>query len=79
MHVKCDLDGLPLDFHRTGAEASDSKQFEILLTQQDEVTLRAVIADKGYDARANREAARTMAACRSSRIVRTPRTNPSSS
>jgi transposase len=58
IHIKCDLDGLPLDFHLTGAEASDSKQFEILLTQEAEVTPRAVITDKGYDAKANRDAAR---------------------
>ena len=31
IHIKCDLDGLPLDFHLTGNEASDSRQFETLL------------------------------------------------
>jgi transposase len=49
---------LPLDFHLTGAEASDSRQFETLLDLDPEVTPRAVIADKGYDAKANRQAAR---------------------
>jgi transposase len=58
IHFKCDLDGLPLDFHLTGAEASDSRQFERLLNIGPEVTPRAVITDKGYDAEANREAAR---------------------
>jgi transposase len=57
IHVKCDLDGLPLDFVLTGAEASDSRQFDALLELGPDVTPRAVIADKGYDAKANREAA----------------------
>jgi len=58
IHLKCDLDGLPLDFHLTGAEASDSRQFETLLAIGPDVTPRAVITDKGYDARSNRDAAR---------------------
>ena len=58
IHFKCDLDGLPLDFHLTGAEASDSRQFETLLAIGPDVTPRAVITDKGYDAEANRDAAR---------------------
>ena len=58
VHFKGDRDGLPLDFHLTGAEASDSPQFETLLDLEPDVTPRAVIADKGYDAKANREAAR---------------------
>ena len=58
IHVKCDLNGLPLDFHLTPAEASDSRQFETLLAIGPDVTPRAVITDKGYDAKANRDAAR---------------------
>jgi transposase len=58
IHVKCDLDGLPLDFHLTGNEASDSRQFETLLDIGPDVTPRAAITDKGYDARSNRTAAR---------------------
>jgi transposase len=58
IHVKCDLDGLPLDFHLTGNEASDSRQFEILLDIGPDVAPRAAITDKGYDAQSNREAAR---------------------
>ena len=42
----------------TGGEASDSRQFETLLDIGPEITPRAVVADKGYDAKANREAAR---------------------
>jgi transposase len=56
--VKCDYDGLPLDFHLTGNEASDTKQFEILLEIGPDVTPRGIIADKGYDAKSNRDAAR---------------------
>lgn len=58
IHIKCDKDGLPLDFHLTGNEASDSLQFEILTDIGPDVTPRAVICDKGYDAKSNREAAR---------------------
>ncbi len=47
-----------MDFHLTGAEASDSRQFETLLAIGPDDTPRAVITDKGYDAEANREAAR---------------------
>ena len=59
IHVKCDLEGLPLDFHLTGNEASDSQQFETLLDIGPDVTPRGVITDKGYDAAANRAAARS--------------------
>ena len=31
IHIKVDLDGLPLAFHLTPGQASDSRQFEILL------------------------------------------------
>jgi transposase len=58
IHVKCDLDGHPLDFHLTGNEASDSRQFETLLEIGPEITPRGVIADKRYDAKANRAMAR---------------------
>lgn len=58
IHVKCDYDGMPLDFHLTGNEASDTKQFETLIEIGPEVTPRGIIADKGYDAKANRDMAR---------------------
>jgi transposase len=57
IHVKCDLDGLPLDFVLTGAAAADSRQFDALLELRPDVPPRAVIADQGYDAKANRAAA----------------------
>ena len=56
--AKCDYNGLPLDFHLTGTEASDTKQFDILLEIGPEVTPRGIVADKGYDAKANRDVAR---------------------
>ena len=59
IHLKSDLDGLPIGFHLTGGEASDSRQFEILL----DITPRAAMTDKGYDARANLEAARGRGIC----------------
>jgi transposase len=48
---------LPLDFVLTGAEASDTRQFETLLELGPDATPRAVIADKSYDAKVNRDAA----------------------
>ena len=47
----------------TGGEASDSRQFETLLEIGPDITPRAVITDKGYDARANRSAARKRGVC----------------
>jgi transposase len=58
IHIKCDAEGLPLDFHLTGNEASDTKQFETLLEIGPDATPEGVIADKGYDSEANRQAAR---------------------
>lgn len=48
---------MPLDFHLTGNQASDTKQFEILLDIGPDVTPRRLITDKGYDAKSNRDAA----------------------
>ena len=48
---RCDFDGLPLAFHLTGGEASDSRNFETLLDLGPDIAPRAVIGDKGYDAR----------------------------
>ena len=63
IHLKSDLDGLPIGFHLTGGEASDSRQFEILLDIGPDITPRAAMTDKGYDARTNREAARGRGIC----------------
>lgn len=61
--MKCDFDGLPLAFHLTGGQASDSRNFETLLDIGPDITPRAVIGDKGYDSKANRKAARRRGIC----------------
>jgi len=53
---------LPLAFHLTG-EASDSRNFELLLDIGPDIAPRAVIGDKGYDSMANRDAARRRGIC----------------
>jgi len=58
IHLKTDLDGNPLDFHLTGGEVSDSTQFETSLDIGPDIQPRAVICDKGYASKANRDAAR---------------------
>jgi transposase len=54
---------LPLAFHLTGGEASDSRNFELLLDIGPDITPRAAIADKGYDSKANRDGARKRGVC----------------
>jgi transposase len=54
---------LPLAFQLTGGEASDSRNFEILLDLGPDITPRAAITDKGYDAKANRDGARRRGIC----------------
>jgi transposase len=61
--LKCDFDGLPLAFHLTGGEASDSRNFETLLDIGPDITPRAVVGDKGYDSKANRMASRRRGIC----------------
>jgi transposase len=63
IHLKTDLDGYPIGFHLTGGEASDSRNFEVLLDLGPDVDPRAVVADKGYDAKTIREAARNRGIC----------------
>ena len=57
-HLKSRL-GLSL----TGGEASDSPHFEMLLDLGPDITPRAAVGDKGYDAKANRQAARSRGIC----------------
>jgi transposase len=52
-----------LDFLLTGGEASDSRQFDPLLDIGPDITPRAVVTDKGCDAKANRQAARDRGIC----------------
>src|SRR3712207_1725950 len=63
IHLKVDFAGLTLDFHLTGGEASDSRQFETLLGIGPDIAPRAVVTDKGCDAKANRQAARDRGIC----------------
>jgi transposase len=63
IHLKTDFEGLPLAFHLTGGEASDSRNFELLLDIGPDITPRAVLGDKRYDAKANRQAARRRGIC----------------
>ncbi|MDI4663504.1 transposase [Xanthobacter autotrophicus] len=58
MHLKSDFDGRPIAFHLTGGEVGDSPLFKLLLDLGPYVTPRAALADKGYDAKANRAIAR---------------------
>jgi transposase len=63
IHLKTDFDGLPLAFYLTGGEASDSRPFETLLDIGLDITPRAALTDKGYDAEPNREAVRERHIC----------------
>ena len=63
IHLKTDFDGLPIAFILTGGEASDSRQFTTLLDIGPDIAPRAALADKGYDAGTNREAARQRGVC----------------
>ena len=76
LHLKVDLDGLPLAFHLTGGEASDSRQFETLLELGPEITPRAAVGDKGYDAKRNRAAARQRGICPVIPYKRTAKSRP---
>lgn len=58
IHIKCDKHGWPLAFHLTANQASDSRQFKVLLGIGPDIVPRGVITDKGYDAETNRAAAR---------------------
>src|SRR5512133_735701 len=49
IHLKTDFGGLPIAFHLTGGEASDSRNFETLLDIGPDLNPRAALGDKGYD------------------------------
>ncbi len=63
IHLKTDFGGLPIAFHLTGGEVSDSTQLAISLDIGPDIRPRAAMTDKGYDSNANR------AACRARGIV----------
>ena len=49
--MKTDFGGLPIAFHLTGGEASDSRNFETLLDIGPDLNPRAALGDKGYDSK----------------------------
>ena len=49
IYLKTDFGGLPIAFHLTGGEASDSRNFETLLDIGPDINPRAALGDKGYD------------------------------
>ena len=63
IHLKTDFGGLPIAFHLTGGEASDSRNFETLLDIGPDINPRAALGDKGYDSKSNRDAARQRGIC----------------
>jgi transposase len=63
IHLKTDFGGLPIAFHLTGGEASDSRNFETLLDIGPDINPRAALGDKGYDSKSNRQAARQRGIC----------------
>ncbi|ACM39380.1 transposase IS4 family protein (plasmid) [Allorhizobium ampelinum S4] len=56
--MKTDFDGHPIAFDLTGGEKGDAPHFPILLGLGPDVDPRAAMGDKGYDSKANRQAAR---------------------
>ena len=63
IQLKTDFGGLPIAFHLTGGEASDSRKFETLLDIGPDINPPAALGDKGYDSKSNRDAARQRRIC----------------
>jgi transposase len=58
IHAKSDASGDIIAFDLTAGEAFDGRHFETLLDIGPDIQPRAVICDKGYASKANRDAAR---------------------
>jgi transposase len=58
IHAKSDASGDIITFDLTGGEAFDGRHFETLLDIGPDIQPRAVICDKGYASKVNRDAAR---------------------
>jgi transposase len=58
IHAKSDASGDIIAFDLTGGEAPDGRHFETLLNIGPGIQPRAVICDKGYASKANRQTAR---------------------
>ena len=54
IHLKADFDGLPIAFHLSGGEVSDSTQLTTSLDIGPDIKPRAAMTDKGYDSKTNR-------------------------
>jgi len=62
IHLRTDFDGHPIAFEIAGGAKADAPMFETPLHLGPDATPRAVVADKGYDSRTNRAAARACGA-----------------
>ncbi len=60
----------------TEGQASDSRNFEVLLDIGPDVKPRAAVGDKGYDSRPNRQAARSRGICPAIPYKRTAKDRP---
>jgi transposase len=58
IHAKSDASGDIIAFDLIGGEAPDARHFDVLIDIGPDIRPRAVICDKGYASKANREAAR---------------------
>ena len=63
IQLKTDFGGLPIAFHLTGGEGSDSRKFETLLDIGPNINPPAALGDKDYDSKSNRDAARQRRIC----------------
>ena len=61
--MKTDKKGHPIGFYLHRRRGQRQQEFETLLDIGPGIAPRAVVADKGYDAAANREAARERGVC----------------
>ena len=79
IHAKSDASGDIIAFDLTGGEAFDGRHFVTLLDIGPDIQPRAVICDKGYASKANRDAARErggQSPVRRSRSVQISRRHP---
>ena len=56
--MKTDFDGHPIAFDLTGGEKADAPHFPVLVGLGPDIDPRAMVGDKGYASKANRQAAR---------------------
>jgi transposase len=56
--LKTDFDGHPIAFDLTGGEKADAPHFSVLAGLGPDIDPRAMVGDKGYASKVNRQAAR---------------------